>query len=205
MNILVIGASGTIGSAVIKELAPRHNIITAGLSSGDYKVNIEDTSSILSMYQAIQQELGNEKLDAVVATLGKVHFGALTEMTEEQFNIGLYNKLMGQIRLVLLGKDFISSAGSFTLTSGILNRDPIQFGSSAAMVNGAIDGFVKSAAIEMPNNLRINAVSPTVISEAMKDYAPYFRGFKPVSAAEAALAYAKSVEGLQTGQVYTAG
>lgn len=205
MNILVIGASGTIGSAVVKELAPRHNIITAGLSTGDYKVNIEDPGSILCMYQAIQQELNGEKLDAVVATLGKVHFGALTEMMEEQFNIGLYNKLMGQVRLVLLGKAFMSPTASFTLTSGILNRDPIQFGSSSAMVNGAIDGFVKSASIEMPSNMRINAVSPTVITEAMKDYAPYFRGFKSVAVSDVALAYAKSVEGLQTGQVYIVG
>jgi len=41
-----------------------------------------------------------------------------------------------------------------------------------------------------------------VIEEAMGDYAPSFRGFEPVPAARAALAYAKSVEGAQTGQVY---
>ncbi|MBF3358536.1 short chain dehydrogenase, partial [Pseudomonas aeruginosa] len=50
--------------------------------------------------------------------------------------------------------------------------------------------------------LRINAVSPTVVSEALPGYAPYFRGFKPVPAADAALGYARSVEGAQTGQVY---
>jgi hypothetical protein len=54
----------------------------------------------------------------------------------------------------------------------------------------------------MPRGLRINAVSPGVITEAMPDYAPFFRGFEPVPAARAALAYAKSVEGAQTGQVY---
>jgi hypothetical protein len=36
----------------------------------------------------------------------------------------------------------------------------------------------------------------------MKDYAPFFRGFEPIPAARAALAYAKSVEGAQTGRVY---
>jgi hypothetical protein len=54
----------------------------------------------------------------------------------------------------------------------------------------------------MPRGLRINVVSPGVIEEAMAVYAPYFRGFEPVPAARAALAYAKSVEGHQTGQVY---
>ncbi len=70
------------------------------------------------------------------------------------------------------------------------------------MVNGAVNAFVAAAAIEMPRGQRINVVSPGVIEEAMGDYAPFFRGFEPVPAARAALAYAKSVEGAQTGQVY---
>lgn len=52
---------------------------------------------------------------------------------------------------------------------------------------------------------RVNSVSPTVLEEAMDHYAPFFRGFKPVQAAEVALAYAKSVEGLHTGQTYQVG
>ncbi|HAU1881805.1 TPA: short chain dehydrogenase, partial [Legionella pneumophila] len=82
---------------------------------------------------------------------------------------------------------------------------PILYGSSAAMVNGALDGFIKSAALEMPRGIRINGVSPTVITEAMENYGPYFRGYEPVSAARAALAYSKSIEGAQTGQVYCVG
>jgi hypothetical protein len=37
---------------------------------------------------------------------------------------------------------------------------------------------------------------------AALSYEPYFRGFEPVPVALAALAYVKSVDGLQTGQVY---
>lgn len=73
------------------------------------------------------------------------------------------------------------------------------------MVNGAVNAFVRAAAIEMPRGLRINAVSPGVIEEAMPAYGPFFRGFEPVPATRAALAFAKSVEGLQTGQVYVVG
>ena len=57
----------------------------------------------------------------------------------------------------------------------------------------------------LPRGEKANSVSPTVLLEAMDTYAPYFRGFKPVAAAEAALAYAKSVEGLHTGQTYQVG
>lgn len=88
---------------------------------------------------------------------------------------------------------------------GILSDDPIVLGANASTVNGAINSFVKSAAIELPRGLRINAVSPTVVVESMEKFAPYFNGYKPVPVSDVALAYRKSVEGAQTGQVYAVG
>ncbi len=78
-------------------------------------------------------------------------------------------------------------------------------GSSASMVNGALESFIKAAAIEMPRNIRINVVSPTVLVESMSSYADYFRGFIPTPASQAALAFSKSVEGAQTGKIYRVG
>ena len=196
MKILVIGGTGTIGSAIVKELANRHEVIIAGHSSGDVQVDITDIKSIQNMYAKVSN------LDGVVIATGSVHFGKLVEMNDELYQKGLKSKLMGQVNVVLEGIKHLHDGGSFTLTSGILNREPIALGSSAAMVNGALDGFVKHAAIELPRGLRINIVSPTVITEAMEGYAPFFRGFKPVPAYEAALAYSKGVEGANTGQVY---
>ncbi|MDD3265576.1 MAG: short chain dehydrogenase [Burkholderiales bacterium] len=199
MKILLIGGSGTIGKAIVNELSARHEIIIAGRTSGDVKVDITDKESIKKMYQTV----GN--IDAVIISSGKVHFGRLEEMTDDLYQTGLQNKLMGQVNVVLEGIKYLNNKGSFTLTSGILNREPIELGSSAAMVNGALDGFVKHAAIELPKELRINIISPTVITEALGSYAPFFRGFKPVLAADAAMAYSKSVEGLQTGQIFIVG
>lgn len=199
MKIIVIGATGTIGQAVIKELSPRHTVISVGHQKGDVRVDITDKKSIEAMYQAVG------KIDAVITTTGKVHFGKLTEMTDENYHIGLKNKLMGQVNVVLIGQQYLNDGGSFTLTSGILNHDPIRLASSSAMVNGALDAFVKSAAIELPRGIRINTVSPTVLVESMNKFTDYFRGFLPVAAAQVALAYSKSVEGAQTGQVYRVG
>ncbi|HAT6978508.1 TPA: short chain dehydrogenase [Legionella pneumophila] len=199
MKIVVIGATGIIGKAIIAELSPRHEIISASYKNSDIQVDITSKQSIDAMYKKINN------IDAVVLATGKVHFGALKDMREEDYKIGLTNKLMGQVNVVLTGLEYINDNGSFTLTSGILNRDPILYGSSAAMVNGALDGFIKSAALEMPRGIRINGVSPTVITEAMENYGPYFRGYESVSAARAALAYSKSIEGAQTGQVYYVG
>jgi hypothetical protein len=40
------------------------------------------------------------------------------------------------------------------------------------------------------------------LEEAMDKYADYFPGFYPVSLNKVAMAYVKSLEGIQTGQVF---
>jgi len=196
MKILIVGASGTIGRAVAFELGQRHEIITGGRTTGDLQLDLTDNESIRTAYE----EAG--PLDAVVSTAGSVKFAPFEEMQAEDYAIGLEDKLMGQVNLVLIGRQYVSEGGSFTLTTGVLDRDPIRQGTSASMVNGAINAFARAAAIEMQRGQRINVVSPGVIEEAMGAYGSFFRGFEPVPAARAALAYAKSVEGAQTGQVY---
>jgi len=199
MKIVLVGASGTIGKAVDAELGARHDVVRVNRSSGDFQVEIADPKSIERLYAQIGA------FDAMVNTAGNVHFGPFEQFTGEQFEVGLRDKLMGQVNLVMLGLKHIRDGGSFTLTSGLLNDDPIREGVSAAMVNGGLEGFVHGAAIVLPRGLRINVVSPTVVEESLPAYGPYFRGTKAVPASEAALGYAKSVEGAQTGRVYRIG
>ncbi len=196
MRILLIGASGIIGRAVAAELGARHELVTAGRRSGDVRLDLTDPASIRAAYERAG------RLDAVVSAAGHVTFKPLAEMTPADYDVGLRDKLMGQVNLVLLGREHLADGGSFTLTGGVLDQDPIVAGSSASMVNGALNAFAMAAAIELGRGLRVNVVSPGVIAESMPGYAPFFRGFEPVPAARAALAYAKSVEGRRTGHVF---
>jgi NAD(P)-dependent dehydrogenase (short-subunit alcohol dehydrogenase family) len=198
-KIVVIGATGTLGRAVSTELKARHEVIEVGATRGQYQVDSTDPASIEKLFR----EIG--KVDGVVTTTGKVHFGPLPEMTVEQFWVGLRDKLMGQINVVLIAQQYMNDGGSFTLTSGILTDEPIREGANATTVNLALEGFVRGAAIELPRGIRINAVSPTVLTESLEAYGPYFRGFEPVTAQRAAQAYLRSVEGAQTGRVYQVG
>ncbi len=196
MRILVVGGTGTIGSAIVQELSPRHDVLIATRRGGDFAVDMTSEQSIRNMFEKVG------KCDAVAIASGTVHFAPFAEMTAAEYQIGLNDKLMGQINIVLIGRKYIQDEGSFTLSSGILSDDPIRTGSSASMVNAAIDGFVKAAAIEMPRCMRINAVNASVVTEALDVYGSYFRGFPSVPAAKVALAFSKSIEGVQTGQVY---
>lgn len=195
MKILVIGATGTVGQGIVNELSRDNQVIRVGKTQGDYQVDLTSEESVRALFAQ------TGKVDAVISATGGVHFGPLTEMTSEQFNSGLQDKLMGQVRLVLIGKEFVNPGGSFTLTTGILTQQPIRTGVNATAVNAALEGFVLAAANELAG-LRINAVSPTVLTEALESYGPFFPGFESAPASRVALAYRRSVDGVETGKVY---
>ncbi len=73
------------------------------------------------------------------------------------------------------------------------------------MINGGLEAFARSVAIELPRGLRVNVISPTVTQESWSAFGSFFPGQKPVPASEAALGYVKSVEGGQPGKVYRIG
>ncbi len=201
LRILLVGSKGTLGRAIATELGARHKIISAGRKNADVILDLADPASIRKGLEKAGE------LDAVVSAAGEAAFAPLAEIQpapfgESVYTLGLASKLLGQVNLALAARGFLRDRGSITLTAGILSERPIAAGSSATMVNGALESFVRAAAIELPRGLRINVVSPSVLTESMPQFAPFFRGFEPVPAARAALAYSRSVEGLETGQVY---
>ncbi|MBX2869515.1 MAG: short chain dehydrogenase [Acidiferrobacterales bacterium] len=195
MKIIVVGSGGAVGKAAADALAVRNEVITVNRTSGDVQADLEDINSIRAMYEKVG------KVDAVVSAIGHGHFGAVHEMTTEQFMKGINHKVMPQINLVLEGFKYLNDGGSFAITSGVLNRDPIAGGSCAAAANGAIDGFVKGAAVDMPRGIRINAVSPEVLEVSRQKYDGFFHGHVHVSSEAVGLAYCKAVEGCLNGQV----
>ena len=197
MKIIIVGAGGAVGKTAYDELVQRHEVIAAGRNSGDIQADIEDIDSIRAMYAKVGQ------FDAMISAVGHGHFGPVMEMTSEQFMQGINHKVLPQVNLVLEGIAHINDGGSFTLTSGVLNRDPIRGGSCAAAANGALDGFVLGAAVDMPRGIRINSVSPEVLEVSREHYDGFFRGHSHVSNEAVGLAYSKSVEGCLTGQVFT--
>ena len=196
MKILIVGASGTIGSEVTRLLEKDHDVIRAGRNGADVQVDLTSEESIQKMYE----QIGN--VDAVINASGGAHFSPVTELTPELNEIGIQSKLKGQVNLVLLGIKYLNEGGSFTLTTGIMMDDPIANGASAAMANGGVKAFVKASAIEMPRGIRINSVSPNAVEESWERLHSLFEGFEPVPVNRVALAYKKSVCGLQTGKNY---
>lgn len=193
MKIILIGATGTIGSAVAPLLKKFHEVVEVAHSRGELRVDLADKDSI----RRLLADLG--RFDAVVCTAGQARFGALDELSDDDYQVGLNNKLMGQVNLVRIGREYIADGGSFTLTSGVLSQKPMAGSSSISMVNAGLEGFVRAAALELPRGIRVNAVSPVWVSETLAKM-----GRDPdqgLPAAQVARAYRESVEGKRTGQV----
>jgi NAD(P)-dependent dehydrogenase (short-subunit alcohol dehydrogenase family) len=196
MKILLVGDRGTIGSAVADLLASRgHTVLGASRSHAERPVDLTDAASIDHLYA----EVGT--VDAVACAGGHVVYGLITEMSYDKYRGSLCDKALGQIELVRRGLAAITPRGSFTLITGVLLDRPIVTGSAAAAANGAVEGFARAAALELAP-IRVNVVSPTLLIESVAKNGHLFPGETPVSAALAANAYLRSIETLETGQIY---
>ncbi|MFV1450321.1 short chain dehydrogenase [Maribacter sp. HS] len=195
MKILIIGGNGTIGKTVVSHFKNDNEVIIAGRTTGDFTVDIADSSSISSMFEK------TGKLDAIICIAGEAKWDNFNNLTEEDYYIGLRSKLMGQVNLVRIGQHYLNKKGSITLTTGILADDPVVKTTSAAMVNGGIHSFVQAVALEMENEIRVNVVSSGMVENAYEKYKDYFPGHNPIPMPKVVNGYVRSVKGKGNGEV----
>ena len=197
MKVIVIGASGTIGSAIVKALEG-HQIVSVGLSNGDIRADISDAASLKSMFESAGE------FDAVVCAAGDAKFKPFSELLEEDYLFSLSHKLMGQVNVVRIGSQFAKPGASFTLTSGVLASEPSPGSAAVSIVNSGVEAFGRAAALELKDKqIRVNTVSPPWISETLKAMGMDPSGGLP--AATVARAYMDSIENASlNGQVIDA-
>jgi NAD(P)-dependent dehydrogenase (short-subunit alcohol dehydrogenase family) len=194
MKMIIIGASGTMGTYLSKAFEKELEVVRADRSGTDVQVDITSPAAIENMYKKVGA------FDALICTAGPTYVGPWKNLLDKTFRNGVEGKMMGQINLVLIGQHYINPKGSFTLITGALTHEPQKNFANASAANAAVEGFVRAAAIELENGIRINAVSPTVI-ENSPQYFPFFPGDIPVTMKQLEYGFRKSVFGANTGQV----
>lgn len=198
-RVLIIGGSGTIGTHLVPALAERgHAPIVAGRSSGDVKVDITDADSITSMYEQVPD------LDAVVVIAASGALDTFSTLTVAELMENARGKLFGQADVVLTGQRFLNRGGSFTLTSGIFADEAWHGVTGGAVVSGGIHSFVLSAAIELPRELRINVVSPTMVADSADTFSEAFPGMRPIPMGTLVHHYLDCIEGNDSGRIIRA-
>jgi len=164
MKIIIVGATGTMGKHLTNAFEKEHEIIRVASKGGDIEADITSTESIEKMFKQVGT------FDALISTAGPTYVGPWKNLTDKEFRKGVEGKMMGRINLVLIGQHYINPKGSFTLITGALTHNPQKNFANASVANGAVEGFVRAAAIELENGIRINAVSPTVIENLLSTF-----------------------------------
>lgn len=193
MKILVFGASGKIGTQVVEQLSPDHQVIRVGSRSGDIIADYTDETAVRSAFE----QAGS--LDAVIVAVGgDSQFKPYEELSDEDFRFGAERKLVAQFRIVTMAQAFLNPGGSITLTSGFLSHYPNPYSLATGPFNAAIDTYVRQMAPMLGNQLRLNVVSPAPVVE------PARAGKGLVTAEETARYYLDAVLGNETGKVFRA-
>ncbi|PKN57535.1 MAG: short chain dehydrogenase [Deltaproteobacteria bacterium HGW-Deltaproteobacteria-14] len=199
-KVVVIGSTGLIGAQVVRWLtagarAERYQVlgVTHQTSPG---LDLEAPASIAAFFDA------HRGVDHVIVAAGAARFGGFDALDAGAFEVGLRSKLMGQVNVAMAALRTLPRGGSVTLTSGELSRAPIPGSAAVALVNGALDSFVRAIALDAPAERRVNVVSPGWISETRARM-----GLDPghgVPARDVARLYLTALEGDLHGQVVTA-
>jgi NAD(P)-dependent dehydrogenase (short-subunit alcohol dehydrogenase family) len=195
MRVLVIGASGTIGSAVADAFAEAGHEVLRASRGGEHKVDISSPDSLRELFSR------TGKLDAIVNCAGGGVFKALPDMDAADLQQAYDLKLTPFFHVVRMGLEHLNDGGQFILTSGIFATQPMPGVSLISMVNGALESFTRAAALDMPRGIRINAVSAPFIKETAEKMG--MPGGYP--ARDNARAYIELAQGTQTGVTVTPG
>ncbi len=198
MKIVVIGASGTIGSSIVQQLGSNVEVITASRSRGSFVLDISNPESIKAMFGQLSD------VDAVVCAVGVAAYAPLAKLSDDDFEKGLHNKLMGQVNLVRFGMNSMAPHGSFTLTGGMASRQPFESGGALiSMCNAGLEGFVKAASRELPKQMRLNVVAPGWVRETLSRLK--MDPLRGVPAMRVAERYIEAIQGTMTGQILDIG
>ncbi|MCM2387801.1 short chain dehydrogenase [Streptomyces albipurpureus] len=192
MKVLVIGATGTIGSAVVSALGTSHQVIGAS-RHGRLRADLDDPASLDALFALVGD------LDAVVCCAASGPLVTLDSATDAEMATGVRGKLLGQVALTQRAVHHLGEGGSITLTGGTFSA-PLAGGSLGALINTGLEGFVRNAASELPRGLRINLISPGWIKETLRGMGADDTDGTPVS--EVARAYVRAVEGTTRGHVF---
>ena len=71
MRILLIGATGTIGQAILDVLTPKHEVLAASRTKSPFQVDLSEPESIRTLLAALPS------LDAIISAAGAARFKAI--------------------------------------------------------------------------------------------------------------------------------
>jgi NAD(P)-dependent dehydrogenase (short-subunit alcohol dehydrogenase family) len=177
MRVVVVGAGGTLGSAVSEVLAADgHEVVGVSRSS--------EPGVDLSKPESLEVALGTLVLfDALICLGPGTPLRPLAELTPAQLQADFAGKLFGQLEALRVAARLMTK-GVVLLTGGAAPN--LDGGSGGTAVNAALAAFVTAAQRELPNGIRAHLIAPGWVTESIP---PDWNIPHSIPAAEVAAAY----------------
>lgn len=152
-NIVIIGGSHGI-SAKIAEGLSQENIYTFSRSNG-FDV-LKDNLPVSELPDVI---------DGVIYAPGSINLKPFHLLKIDDFENDLKINSIGVVKVLqaLYPKLRKSDSASVVLFSTVAVQKGMNFHSSIAMAKGALEGLVRSLAIEWAPKIRVNAIAPSLV------------------------------------------
>jgi NADP-dependent 3-hydroxy acid dehydrogenase YdfG len=198
-RVLVIG-TGNIGGALVRALDGKAEVLEASRQGG-LKLDITSQESIRSLDANVP-----DGVDHVVVATGASTFGPLKSFDAAAWQANIGGKLMSVTTLVVLLVNetaVLRDGGSITVTSGQSGSTVNELWPGLACNCAGLDAFVRCAGRGLPRGLRLNAVSPALVTETATRAGMPTAG--TVAAKDVAEAYLPLIFGQMSGEVHVAG
>lgn len=194
MKIIVVGATGTLGSPVTQLLKQEGHEVVEATRNSSPALDLTDKDSV----EAFFRQTG--EIDALVCIAGDAAFAPLDALTDADVQRCADSKLMGQVNLVRRALPYLREGGSIVLTGGMLAYTPWPATAMIALVNAGVEGFVRGAALDLKDGRRIAIVHPPFVQETAAALGMDASPWPP--AAKAAEAYTQALADAKNGGVY---
>jgi len=178
-TVLVAGGGSGIGLGVAKAaLARGAHVVLVGRTREKLDralASLDDTSRARAISADITREAdvielfaALPELDHLIVTAASLAYQPIVSFELEAARRALESKLLGALLIAKHGAPRLRTSGSITFTTGVAASRPMPRGSIVGAVNGALDAFVRGAAIEL-KPVRINALSPGWVDTELWD------------------------------------
>ena len=158
-NIVIIGASHGIGKKLAENLAGENNVFSFSRTPGEGVWHEWENN------RDLKTDHLPEQIDGLVYAPGTINLKPFHLLKESDFRNDFEINFFSAVKVlqVLYPKLKKSNQASVVLYSTVAVTKGMAFHASISAAKGAIEGLVRSLAIEWAPNIRVNAIAPSLV------------------------------------------
>lgn len=187
-TVLILGASGGIGTAIAQKLAPEFFLILHGNKhQAKLQQTVADLKSRGHEACALFADLSNPEeitrftaeirarfstIDAIVGAQGIAHYNLFQDTSDEDMDLLFSVNVFAPIRILraFLPDMIRAKRGDIVLLSSLWGLAGASCETVYSATKGALNALTKSLALELaPSGIRVNALAPGAVETSMLD------------------------------------